>query len=482
MSDTAADCSLPPPPPPPADTGSAPICSSTDRNVFLYWTGVEPSLILILRNLIYLHSTHGEGYRVHLITPANVADYIGGVPDGFHQLIPPHQADVVRVLVVCEYGGIWLDSDTIVMDKLDALFDFITGDHDRSGFLFKENNEILWNGIFGSRARTPLFLHWRTRVLQRLASGVDLGWTDLGNSMLNDMWQSDHTIFDSYTIMNGLDTVYPVNWDQCVDKFVNQPYDSYKSLIRPFQPVVVLVNSVYKRLGHLSPTALIAYSATNSVPLHYFLNTSFASAHLVDHDFVEIGTSNFDTLLQTAAAATGAQPIVGISVDAIKHYLDALPDVRGVTKVHAGISDSDGTCEVYYVPEETVDELCLPNWLKGCNSIHKCHPLHVQHGWTHLVRTISVRILSAARLFFGHRVRAVAFLKIDTEGHDCVILRSLHAYLQALPGVFHPRKIQFESNEHSDPIDVTRTIDAFVGIGYTLVSRGYDTVLQTSRQ
>lgn len=31
-------------------------------------------------------------------------------------MCPAHQADFVRVNVICDYGGIWLDSDTLVLE------------------------------------------------------------------------------------------------------------------------------------------------------------------------------------------------------------------------------------------------------------------------------------------------------------------------------------------------------------------------------
>ena len=37
------------------------------NNVYLYWIGNEYKLIKILRNMIYMHSTSGNGYNVHLI-------------------------------------------------------------------------------------------------------------------------------------------------------------------------------------------------------------------------------------------------------------------------------------------------------------------------------------------------------------------------------------------------------------------------------
>jgi mannosyltransferase OCH1-like enzyme len=130
-------------------------------NLYLYWVGKEYKLISLLRNLIYLHSTNGKGYKVILITDKNINNYISDIPDYFTNLSPANQADFVRVNVICDYGGIWLDSDTIVLDSLDSLFDII---EKKNGFLIKQNNEILWNGIFGSKPNTPLMLEWKKQM------------------------------------------------------------------------------------------------------------------------------------------------------------------------------------------------------------------------------------------------------------------------------------------------------------------------------
>jgi mannosyltransferase OCH1-like enzyme len=111
-----------------------------ERNIFIYWTGKENNLISILRNLIYLHSTNGKGYKVHFITHENMYEYIKNIPDYFMKLCPAHQADFVRVNVVCDYGGIWLDSDTLVLDTLDTLFDIV---EKKNGFFIKENKGLV---------------------------------------------------------------------------------------------------------------------------------------------------------------------------------------------------------------------------------------------------------------------------------------------------------------------------------------------------
>jgi mannosyltransferase OCH1-like enzyme len=80
-------------------------------------------------------------------------------------LCPAHQADFVRVNVICEYGGIWLDSDTLVLDSLDSLFDLV---EIKNGFFIKENNNILCNGVFGSKPNTELMIKWRNEINNEL--------------------------------------------------------------------------------------------------------------------------------------------------------------------------------------------------------------------------------------------------------------------------------------------------------------------------
>lgn len=70
------------------------------------------------------------------------------------------------------------------------------------------------------------------------------------------------------------------------------------------------------------------------------------------------------------------------------------------------------------------------------------------------------------------------YLQIDTEGHDVVILDGLFNYLKSKESIYYPKKIKFESNEHSDQNKVTEIIFKSVGLGYRLLERGYDTVLE----
>jgi mannosyltransferase OCH1-like enzyme len=153
------------------------------RTIYLYWIGKEYKLISILRKLIYLHSTNGKGYKVVLLTDNNINQYIKDIPEYFYKMLPAHQADFVRVNVICDYGGIWLDSDTLVLDSLDSLFDIL---ETKSGFFIKQNNSELWNGIFGSKPKTLLMIRWRKymmSILKRKKNNIN--WTEIGNDIIN---------------------------------------------------------------------------------------------------------------------------------------------------------------------------------------------------------------------------------------------------------------------------------------------------------
>ena len=136
--------------------------------------------------------------------------------------------------------------------------------------------------------------------------------------------------YSNYMIFNGLDTMYPVNWNNCVREYLDNPYDNYKNYIREYQPLLVLVNSVYKKLENKTEEEILQ----GTMPLNYFINMSIENMKLIDYDFIEIGTSNFDTLIQSCDSTTK-----GISVDAVKYYIDALPNKENCIKLNLGISN-----------------------------------------------------------------------------------------------------------------------------------------------
>lgn len=240
------------------------------RNIYLYWPENDYKLICILRNLIYLHSTSGIGYNVILLNDKNINNYIKYIPVYFDKLSPVHKADFVKVNVICDHGGIWLDSDTIVLESLDSLFYFI---EKNNGFFIKENNQTLCNGIFGSKPNTQLMINWRTEminILNNTQSGTD-------SNLLEYIYNTNSDLYNDYNIFNGLDNLYPINFDNCVSEFIDKPYDNYKKIIREYQPLIMLKNSIYKKIEHKNEKDILE----ENMPLNYFINKSFENASII---------------------------------------------------------------------------------------------------------------------------------------------------------------------------------------------------------
>ena len=116
------------------------------------------------------------------------------------------------------------------------------------------------------------------------------------------------------------------------------------------------------------------------------------------YTFVEIGTSDFETLIQSCSDSD-----IGLSIDPLKIYLDKLPNKQNVQKINAAISNSDGTISCYYVPDDEIEKYGLPHWVRGCNSIGQYHKtvyeLLVKFGIpTSIIKSIEIPKLSMISL------------------------------------------------------------------------------------
>jgi len=195
-------------------------------------------------------------------------------------------------------------------------------------------------------------------------------------------------------------------------------------------------------------------------------------------DFLEIGTSNFDTLIQTCDDSA-----VGISVEPLKCYIDDLPNKPNVKKIQAAITDyrTSDSISIYYIPKDVIAKHNIPECFLGCNTIGKYHPLHHVYGITHHVQIDTVPLLNIDELLISQNVISIRYLKIDTEGHDTIILNGLFRYLKTKPLSFYPKKILFETNSNIPTEQVDATIQTAIGLGYQVVSRGHDTILELTQ-
>jgi FkbM family methyltransferase len=194
-------------------------------------------------------------------------------------------------------------------------------------------------------------------------------------------------------------------------------------------------------------------------------------------DYLEIGTSDFDTLVQELDT-------VGISVEPIKYYLDRLPNKENNTKVNCAISadNKEGEIDVYYIPDAVIEKLNVknPHWLRGQNRVGDYHRAHKINNLEEHVVKETVKLMSIQSLIEEYNIESIGYLKIDTEGSDCGILNCLFEYIKDKPNL-HPVKILFESNILSKQNDVKNVINQYKSIGYELMYSKSDTLLQKNK-
>jgi FkbM family methyltransferase len=195
---------------------------------------------------------------------------------------------------------------------------------------------------------------------------------------------------------------------------------------------------------------------------------------MIDLDFIEIGTSDYDTLIEKAT-----DDIKGISIEPMKTYLDRLPNKQNVKKINCAISfnEEESLVDLYYLPEEVIKEHKLSWRLKGCNSIGDYHYQHKRKKVQDKVKIIKIPAIPLPKILEEHNVKRIKFLKVDTEGADCLILMSLVDYLKNKSKEYWPKKIQFESNILTDEKIILETILTYEKLGYHSERLEDDTIL-----
>tara|TARA_R110002153_G_scaffold260653_2_gene420764 strand:- start:2291 stop:2896 length:606 start_codon:yes stop_codon:yes gene_type:complete len=181
------------------------------------------------------------------------------------------------------------------------------------------------------------------------------------------------------------------------------------------------------------------------------------------YNFIEIGTSDFRTLIQTCDDETK-----GLSIEPLQYYLNRLPNKKNVTKVNYAISNKEDLIDIYYVSSDNIKKFKLPMWVRGCNSINNPHPsikklLKEQHD--NVISIQKVKCITWGTLINEFNVSSIDFLKIDTEGHDHIILEEYYNLCINIPSLW-ANKIIFEMNVLSNMEALSSLITKFKNIGY----------------
>lgn len=214
------------------------------------------------------------------------------------------------------------------------------------------------------------------------------------------------------------------------------------------------INSIKKQIGIEN----LGYTVTQKLFDKYIKKYEMSN----NLDFIEIGTCDYDTLLEQSGDEK-----TGISVEPIQEYLEKLPNKPNVIKVNAAISSEDKDIDLFYVPLENQIKYNIP-FTKGWGTVEKPHKGHgdptqlLEDG---ILKKSKIKSLTFKALCETYNVESVDLVKIDTEGHDCIVVNSILAYEKV-----KPQKISFEQT-HCDQSELEATKNKLFLSGYQLKNK-----------
>ena len=205
-------------------------------------------------------------------------------------------------------------------------------------------------------------------------------------------------------------------------------------------------------------------------------------------DFLEVGTSDFNTYMETCKPNE-----IGMVIEPLKVYLDNLPAKDNVIKVNAALLFGEHeSVPIYYIKPDVIKKHGLFDWIRGCNSVGVPHDFHLNYfntidefnvwhsHWKSenapkgrnlmnegLVTVDQVPCTTFSKLIKEYNIGSIKYVKVDTEGMDSDIIHAMLDDLWMINEIRLPEIIQFETNTHND---TNKSFDLI----YRLKTIGYD--------
>ena len=194
------------------------------------------------------------------------------------------------------------------------------------------------------------------------------------------------------------------------------------------------------------------------------------------YDWIEIGTANFNTLCQSANES--GDPIKGLSIEPLIEHLNELPNVTGVDKINVAMSDYCGEIQIWWIPLSVIKENKLHRDWRGCNSVGEPHPTVLKklgEKYYDFAESKNVPVWNWEKLIREKNIEEIGYLKIDTEGHDPIIMKDYIKQCKLRPKLWAD-KIQFENNRLSNTDDVNEVLELVKG-EYNIKHTKHDIIL-----
>jgi hypothetical protein len=158
--------------------------------VFIYWDKGLEGMPPMIRHIYQHNLTMGRrfGFQVVLLSDRNVGQYIKLHPR-FQHLRPNFKSDFIRYEVLHRYGGIYFDTDTIIIKNLNRLFKEFRAQKGKDAILDIEFGQKIGCCGLVMKSKTVCSEFCRRFVHNRLDRPEKLQWTAIGPDTVTALYK-----------------------------------------------------------------------------------------------------------------------------------------------------------------------------------------------------------------------------------------------------------------------------------------------------
>jgi mannosyltransferase OCH1-like enzyme len=222
-----------------------------DLPIWLYWEGDKPEWINACHRTIFYHVRD-----VRLINPASFNALRDRDQEiDLSMLCIAHRADYIRVFLLAKFGGLWIDSDCIVMKSLQPLinllkdYDFIT---------IRERQGTLSNSFIGAPVNSKIANAYYNIVCETLRSGHPIEWLTIGSHALTSAINS--TEANWYEI--DVSYIQPICWSNQEAFFAIRDNEEHNKVFNKQSYCYMLANNTVEVLVKNNPDFYILKEET----------------------------------------------------------------------------------------------------------------------------------------------------------------------------------------------------------------------------
>ncbi|HUC09959.1 MAG TPA: capsular polysaccharide synthesis protein [Stellaceae bacterium] len=207
------------------------------RVIWQYWetVGEKPAFIDGLREI----ARRIAGIELILVTPETLGTYLSDIPPELFSISQiAHKADMIRAMLVQRHGGMWLDSDAIVLKPLDWILDLLEA-HEfvcfTQGGLLAKGGPLVRVNCFASRPGGRVISEW-VRKQHATFPRTTYNWEEIGSETLHPICLR----YKNRVKTLPFETIAPIPWQQ-VSSFGSRDSNAAEILEKSY--IVMLTNS-----------------------------------------------------------------------------------------------------------------------------------------------------------------------------------------------------------------------------------------------